>query len=389
MKDSTVVIYVHHESALGGAPLSLLYLLRKLDRSRYSPHVICLKEGAAADLYRKEGLPVRVISGPDLSHTNLVWFPIHKLPKLLWRMFFSIPLFFRLRCAFSKIAKESRRTLIHLNSSTLLTAALAARCAGLPVVWHIREPLAQGHFGIRKKLLGFAIRHLSTQIIAISQHDAAQVGVSDKISVIHNFVDFAQFDRNLPRGAIRKELQIGANDPCLLFLGGSTHVKGIETLLSAFPIVLKSFPSTRLILAGGSEVDLWKQIENLPERKSIHVLGPRSDVPALIADCTLLLFPAIVPHFARPVIEAAAMAKPAIASDLGGVKELVKKNETAVLVTPNDPRALADAIVDLLQDPARLHRLGEEAYHWAREKFDARQNAVATFAVYEKIFPNT
>ncbi|MFZ4695007.1 MAG: hypothetical protein ACOYMV_07770, partial [Verrucomicrobiia bacterium] len=76
------ILYVHHERAIGGAPLSLLYLIRQLDRTRWSPRVICLREGPAAELYRKEGLPVRVVPGPDLSHTELVWFRWWQFPRL-------------------------------------------------------------------------------------------------------------------------------------------------------------------------------------------------------------------------------------------------------------------------------------------------------------------
>ncbi len=79
------------------------------------------------------------------------------------------------------------------------------------------------------------------------------------------------------------------------------------------------------------------------------------------------------------------MAKPVVASDLDGVRELVLSNETAVLVPPNDPDALGRAVVELLQDEARAFRLGQQGLAIAREKFDAEKNAAATFAVYERM----
>ena len=385
----TPIIYIHHERALGGAPLSLLFLLRKLDRSKYEPHVICLREGPAAEMYRKEGFPVQVIEGPDLSHTELVWFRWWQFPRLAARLILSVPLFFRLRRALAATAKN--RPIVHLNSSTLVTAAMAASSLSLPVIWHIREPLARGYIGFRRILLRLAIRALGTRIIAISHNDAAQLGIKTpdtRLSVIYNFVDFSEFNATRPTGEIRKELGIPSDASILLFLGGSATVKGADVLLKAIPTLLGSLRSSCLVIAGETspEFQLEAHAPHLsPFQNRLHLIGPRRDVPALLADCSILLFPSTVPHFARPVIEAAAMAKPVVASDLDGVRELVVRNETAILVPPNDPVALSRAVFDLAQDTARAYRLGQQGLVLAREKFDAQKNATATFGVYEQI----
>jgi len=394
------ILYIHHERALGGAPLSLLYLLRKLDRQKYSPHVICLREGPAADLFRKDGIPVQVVAGPDLSHTELVWFRWWQFPRLLWRILASVPLFLRLRCALkaqtppSPIQNPESRIqnppIIHLNSSTLAVAALASKSLGLKVVWHIREPLAHGYLGFRRGVLRLAIRRLADQVIAISRNDARQLGniPPSNLSVIYNFVDFSQFDAHRSRGIVRRELGIADNEPVILFLGGSAQVKGAGVLIEAVPSLLGGMRSAHLLVAGETSAEFQLQMDASvlsAFRKRIHLLGPRQDVPALLADATLLIFPSTVPHFARPVIEAAAMARPVVASDLDGVRELVVPNETAVLVPPNDPDALGRAVLELLQDEARAFRLGQQGLAMAREKFDAIRNAAQTFEIYERI----
>ncbi len=395
------ICYVHHERALGGAPLSLLYLLKQIDRNKYLPFILCLREGPAADLFRKEGFSVKIVPGPDLSHTELVWFRAWQWPKLFWRILGSIPLFFRLRQAMSSLATSRKPQtpienkngssfktccLVHLNSSTLVVAALAAKSLSLPVVWHIREPLAHGYFGIRRRLLRWAIRTFANHVIAISQNDAAQLGSipSTQLSVIHNFVDFSQFNKDLPGGVLRKELQISLEKPIILFLGGSARVKGAEILLEAAPDILRKLSFAHLVIAG--EISPEFQLKAMATRlERLHLLGSRNDVPSLLVDASVLVFPSVVPHFARPVIEAAAMAKPVVASDLGGVRELVIRNETAILVPPNHPSALAQAVIELLQDPSRAYRLGQQGYALAKEKFDAAKNAKVTFAVYESI----
>ena len=377
------ILYVHHERALGGAPLSLLYLLRKLDRAKYAPRVICLREGPAADLFRRDGIPVQVLAGPDLSHTELVWFRWWQFPRLLWRILASISLFLRLRKAMNDSAFHVPRSpfpLVHLNSSTLAVAALAAKSLGLPVVWHIREPLARGYLGFRRALLRLVVRRLADQVIAISRNDADQLGSmsSLRLSVIHNFVDFKQFDAGLQGDKIRVELGIPPDHSVVLFLGGGSPVKGTGVLLDAATKIFSRSQSIHFVIAGeGSSAN--------PSDERIHRLGPRLDVPDLLAGSDLLVFPSIIPHFARPVIEAAAMAKPVVASDLGGVRELVVHGETGLLIPPGNPDALASAVIELLANPARRKKMGGRARALAREKFNADKNAVETFMVYERM----
>jgi len=390
------ILYVHHERAIGGAPLSLLFLLRRLDRSRWSPRVLCLREGPAADLFRKEGVPVRIVPGPDLSHTELVWFRARQFPRLLLRLGASLPLAFRLRAAFrEEIARSDAASspsafpLVHLNSSTLAVAAAAAKSLRLPVVWHIREPLAKGIFGIRRALLRAAIRRWSDAVIAICQNDAEQLGFmpTGRVRVIFNFVDFAQFDSSIPKGMLRRELRLPEGAPILLFLGGAAATKGAEILRRAAPDLLARAPEAHLAVAGENSpghTAAWIRAVPADLRRRIHLLGVRTDVPALLADATLLLFPSTVPHFARPVIEAAAMGVPSLASDLGGVRELILPGKTGVLIPPSNPRRLAEVAAALLADPVHCRTLGRAALDLARERFNAERNAAETVAVYEE-----
>ncbi len=78
------------------------------------------------------------------------------------------------------------------------------------------------------------------------------------------------------------------------------------------------------------------------------------------------------------------MGVPSIASDLGGVRELVRPGETGALVRPSDPEALAEVTVALLADPAHRRSLGRAARDLARERFNAERNAAETVAVYEE-----
>jgi glycosyltransferase involved in cell wall biosynthesis len=293
--------------------------------------------------------------------------------------------------------------LVHLNSSTLAAAAIGSARAGVPVVWHIREPLAGGYMGLRKVLLRRTIDRHATRVIAISHHDASQLMPTDRIRVIHNFVDFDVFDRALDGRAFRNEMGIPEHAPVVTMLGGVARPKGTLTFVRAMAHVREAVPNAIGLIVGlglpaaesglkalakrilGTDAYAHAVARELLGQEGIHLTGIRQDVPEILAASDVLAFPSSVPHFARPIIEAAAMAKPAVASDLGGPQELIVNGETGLLIRASDPEALAVALIRLLDDPSLARSMGESAYRHAREHFNAERNAAETIAIYEEV----
>ena len=105
----------------------------------------------------------------------------------------------------------------------------------------------------------------------------------------------------------------------------------------------------------------------------------------LFAACDILVFPSIKPHFARPVMEAAAMGKPSVASGLPGMDELIKDKETGFLVKPNNPESLSDSVSKMLEDPNLQDEMGENAYRYVRKKYDARIQVKRIMKMYDTI----
>lgn len=398
------ILYIHHGGGLGGAPLSLFYLLQQLDRSRYEPIVLTLRPGPVVDLYRKNGIETHVAAGiADFSHTELEWYGNADL----WRLPMQVARFWPSIFAARRYLRQFKPDLVHLNSSTLAAPARAARREGLPLVWHIREPIANGYFGLRRRWLTGHIEHDASRIIAISDYDASRLRPSNKIRVIYNFVDFATFDRSLSPGEARRKLNLTPAQNVVTLLGGVAYPKGTLVFVQALPLVRKAVPNIKFLVVGPppavGDTSRLKSLAKFLLRADaydrqvmaaaspaiagghIRFTGIRSDMPAVLAATDVLAFPSVVPHFARPIIEAGAMAKPVVASRLGGPLELVQEGVTGLLVPPADPAALADAIITVLKDPARAKAMGEAGYAQAREKFDAAANARRTFAVYDEL----
>jgi glycosyltransferase involved in cell wall biosynthesis len=143
----------------------------------------------------------------------------------------------------------------------------------------------------------------------------------------------------------------------------------------------------RLLRVDAYQRAVQEALDALPGevRAVLTFTGVRDDIPHILAVSGCLVFPSLVPHFARPIIEAAAMGVPAVASDLGGPRELIVPGETGLLIPPGDPAALAAAVADILTDRGRARSMGEAACARARRLFDAPVNAAATIALYDEV----
>jgi glycosyltransferase involved in cell wall biosynthesis len=109
------------------------------------------------------------------------------------------------------------------------------------------------------------------------------------------------------------------------------------------------------------------------------------NMEVFLAAADVLCFPALTNHFARPVIEAAAMGKPVVASRFPILEELVEDRGSGTLVPPGEVRPLADALILTLTDAAYAARLGKRARDLAAERYDANKNVARIMSVYDEV----
>lgn len=404
------ILYIQHAGSLGGSCMSLLYLIQGLDRSRYAPVVATTyDEPSVMDLYRDS--KIETAYWPDIGrfeHTATGW---HKLysPFGTARLLRQLAQLCPSISATQALIERVKPDLVHLNSLVLAASAVGTERSRVPLVWHVREPVSPGHIGLRRYILSRLLIRLADEAIFISEYDRQQLTHGTKGTVIHNFVDFCRFDHTLDGSRIRDELGLSPEAKVVLFLGGRSVAKGIFPLLRAMPIVKQQVPGVHLLVANGAYHfsgrpisaaarallplvgygTIAQRVDKLLGRHAlhncVHMLEWRTDVPRLLAASDLLVFPSVAPHFARPVIEASAMGKPVIGSRLGGVEELVEDGKTGLLVPPNDPLALAQALVRVLTSPQEASQMGTRGRARALCLFNAQTNVRATIAVYERV----
>lgn len=395
------VCYFLHSGSVGGAPLSLLYLLQQMDRLRYEPIVVFLYDSPMRQRFQELGVQTHIAQGMTyFSHTTgeaqslrnpRGWLQVVNFIPSIWKSY--------------RLVKSLRPDIVHANSSTLSPQVIGAKLAGAKVVWHIREHVLNGFFGLRKGLLVWVARRYADALITIMEDEGERLGALHKTTLIYNFVDFSYFDRKL-----RVEVPVGGRQrpKTVVMLGGLDRIKGTLELAQACLLVQEQLSDVQFIVAGyggdgapkgplnprrwlslllgqGRYVDHVLKLSKPLHPKGLELVGVVKDVPSLLAQADLLVFPSTEPHFARPIIEAGAMAMPVVASDLEGPRELVEQGVTGLLVTPRDPEALAQAIVSILSNSERARAMGEAGYQRAQHLFNAHTNAQATFALYERV----
>ncbi|MBI4338413.1 MAG: glycosyltransferase family 4 protein [Chloroflexi bacterium] len=397
----TRVCYFLHSGSVGGATLSLLYLLQQMDRERYEPVVVFLHDTPMRQQFQELGVQTLVPQGMTyFSHTTgeslglrnpRGWSQVVSFIPSVWKSY--------------RLVQGLRPDVVHANSSTLSPQVIGAKLAGAKVVWHIREHVLDGFLGLRKGFLQWVARRYADALITIMEGAGERLGTPDKATLVYNFVDFAFFDRRLRDEALAQ----GSPRPrSVVMLGGVDRIKGTLELAQACQLVQGNLGEVRFIVAGyggegapkgrlnprrwlsmslgsGRYVEQVLKLCKPHDHSGLELVGVVKDVPRLLAQSDLLVFPSTEPHFARPVIEAGAMALPVVASDIPGPQELVVHGKTGLLVPPGNPRALADAIIALLSDDDKARSMGEAGYQQAQRLFNARINAQATFAIYERV----
>lgn len=228
------------------------------------------------------------------------------------------------------------------------------------------------------------------RIIAVSGAVAAELAGKvppHLVAVVHNGIDVERF-ASAPRGALRSELGLDANVPLVGLCGRLSGAKGQALLLRAAPAIRARHPSTRFVFLGGdadggeTTEALQALARELGVADAVHFLGHRDDLPRLVPDLTVATLPSRQEALGLALVEAMAANVPVVAARVGGIPELVVHRESGLLFESGDAGALADAVVELLSDPALAARLGAAGQARVRAGFSLESMARGTLAAY-------
>lgn len=225
-------------------------------------------------------------------------------------------------------------------------------------------------------------------IVAIS-HRIAEVmrtfGVPDrKLSVVHSGIDPSRFDVDpLPRSA----LGIPEGLPLLGNVAALVGHKDHATLIAAMPVVLESLPEAHLVIAGEGPLraEIERQIGELGVGHAVHLLGYRDDVPRLIKALDVFVMSSKEEGLGTSILDAMAAGVPVVATDGGGIPEMVEDGETGLLAAAGDAEALGRAVVRMVNDRELRSRSVARAGAMVETKFTWNEMVSGNMRTYEEL----
>ena len=289
--------------------------------------------------------------------------------------------------AVRRLITERGIDVVHANSTnTALAARLARGSRPIPVV-----ATAHGSwFGWRKAGAAAAFALGADRVVGCSRwllDDLIRHGLPDRLGVsIPNGIPTA---RSQPgnREALRAELNLPPDARLVLGVGRLIPEKGFQHLIAAMSGILATRPETMVAIAGSGpyEATLVEQAKALGVASAVRFLGFRRDVSGLLSAADVLCAPSCgYEGLPLAVAEAMAQGLPVVASDLGGIPELVVPGETGLLVPVGDVEAIARALLDLVGDDARRARLGSAGRDRVMERFSLERMVSAYEALYRE-----
>ena len=204
---------------------------------------------------------------------------------------------------------------------------------------------------------------------------------SQKIKYLGNGIDLQRFNpQRFSEEFIfqkKKNLGINPNFKIIGIIGRLVKEKGYLELFQAFKMVLEKFPNTLLLIIGPAEpnkkdkIDL-EIVKNYEIEKNVLFLGQRTDIDELYPLMDIFVLPSWREGFPRTIIEASAMKKPIIATNIRGCRETIEGGKTGILVSSKNPEKLAEAMIYLLENPKIAKEMGQAGRKKAEKEFNER-----------------
>jgi len=363
------ILYIHGITEIGGAERDLLALLRRLDRSRWEPLVACPGAGSLAAELKAIDVPIHALTLP-------AWRKLREVPR-------RIPALFRT----AQLVRTLRAAMIHVNDLWWAPlGCLVSKWCGVPCVVSVRQPLEP------RRLRQYCL-HWGVGVVDVTRSAAAVLvenGVpKQRIWTIPSGIDVDLFTPEMNGRHIRAQFGIPSDALVIGCVANVLPVKGYDVLIAAMAKVMKSSPSVHWLIVGRDDSTYGTEIRNLAGRLHLvewtHFAGFQPDVRPYLAAMNLVVLPSRSEALGLALLEAMAMEKPVIASRVGGIPEIVEHGLTGLLVEPNDPDALAEALISLLEDPGRRYLMGQAGRQRVVAQFCLERTVAAMEQMYEEI----
>jgi glycosyltransferase involved in cell wall biosynthesis len=356
LESAPSVLFVNHTSRLSGAELVLIDVAAAfVGRSE----VWLFEDGPLRKKLSEAGVPSHLIGGA------LTFAQIKRDRNLL----LALPLMYAMPRIVLAIARAARKhDIIYANSQkAFVLASIAAALARRPLIWHLHDILNEGSFRPAQIKLDITLsNHFAARVVVPSQAVAdafiAAGGNASKVRVVELGIDLPPPNLEIDGPLLRRELGLNAG-PLLGVFGRLAHWKGQHVLLDA----LARLPGFQAIVVGDAlfgeenyKRSLIQQVARLGLESRVRFLGHRENVSDLMRAVDLVVHTSVEPEpFGRVIVEAMLCGKPIVATNFGGVPDILGTFGVDLLYPPGDVDALVTRLETLASTPSLAYRLGE------------------------------
>jgi glycosyltransferase involved in cell wall biosynthesis len=364
------ILYINYSNELGGAEKSLLDILETLDRTRYRPILLTFGRGRLSS--RARDARVEVVEIPDAFALSVFRRErmAFSLIKSLWR----IPRFLRQLVQVRQVIQRRTIDIVHTNNpKSHLMGSIASAGLVRHVVFHMRDIFTRGSLSFFLFALLGRWRKPTTIAISAAVMRSLPGALKRNALIVYNGFRLPVIQR--PRSKVRRMLGIPDSDKLLVTAGRIVPWKGLDLLLEAMALLVKSV-ACRLCIVG--DVIYWdkdylpmlrRRARSLSIADRVVFTGFVDDVNSILAAADLCVLPSKNEPFGRTLVEAMLCEVPVAAFRQGGPVEIIDDNRTGLLLDKRDPATLAAAAEYLLRDDEKRRAMGRAARQAAIRRY--------------------
>jgi glycosyltransferase involved in cell wall biosynthesis len=349
----------------GGAQVIVKFLLENLDQEKFELSLAVGNEGFLTQSITHRQLKVRIL--PPLRREVNLLNDFWALVEL--RRFF----------------KRERFDIVHTHSSKAgFIGRLAAKLAAIPIIIHTVHGFPFHDFNGRMSNRFYSEAEklsakITTHLICVSEKDREtairrKIIPSDRVSVIQPGIDLSRYDPS-SRNNLKEYFQVEHPGQVVGMIARLDAQKAPEDFVLAAERVIREIKDVQFILVGDGK--LRAVIEDLIKENGLTtrfiLTGSRTDIPELLSIMDIYVLPSLWEGLPITILEAMAMGKPVIATNIPGNKEVIKDRINGILVPPRNPSSLANAIISLLKNRERGRVMGMAGREMVLEKYSVRQ----------------
>lgn len=346
------ILLLNETSGPGGAETVIFNIAKNLDRSQYIPRVGLFCDGWFAGHLAQHGIAV------DIIHSKKSW-DLTFLKDLM------------------NYCKTNNIDLIHAHlPGANLYGSVAGRILGIPVICTLHNEMKIAgyveRFGSIKRLI---IRSLATRYVAVAEYMRQDYITKGKFSpqkmvTIYNGLSDSYAQTTFDLDAFKRDIAFHEGEVIITNVANFRPPKGHRILIEAAHLVHQAAPNVKFLLIGdegdGSIIGYVRdRIKEWGLADNVKLLGFRKDVYDILRRSDIFLLASTSEGLPISVVEAMLASKPVVATAVGGLSEIVQSGKTGYLVEPNDPKAMAETLLNLVKDPKLRSEIGSQGHQYA------------------------